>query len=82
MASPNEHLKICIIIRFFTIRSRLFSLVNPIILPLPDNEDMIGAVVEAFGPTTKIGVSQPDTLATGFVESIYVRPKLRPLLPD
>lgn len=43
---------------------------QPDYITLPDNEDMIGAVVEAFGPTTKIGVSQPVTLATGFVESI------------
>ena len=55
---------------------------QPDYITLPDNEDMIGAVVEAFGPTTKIGVSQPVTLATGFVERIYVRRKLRPLLPD
>ena len=42
---------------------------QPDYITLPDNEDMIGAVVEAFGPATKIGVSQPVTLATGFVES-------------
>ena len=40
------------------------------LITLPDNEDLIGAVVEAFGPATKIGVSQPVTPATGFVESI------------
>ena len=37
---------------------------QPDYITLPDNEDMIGAVVEAFGLTTKIGVSQPVTLAT------------------
>jgi len=55
---------------------------QPDYITLPDNEDMIGAEVEAFGLTTKIGLGQPVTLATGFVESIYVRRKLRPLLPD
>ena len=43
---------------------------QPDLINLPDNEDLIGAVVEAFGPATKIGVSQPVTPATGFVESI------------
>lgn len=43
---------------------------QPDYITLPDSEDMIGTVVEAFGPATKIGVSQPVTLATGFVESI------------
>lgn len=43
---------------------------QPDLINLPDNEDLIGAVVEAFGPATKIGVSQPVTPAAGFVESI------------